>query len=95
MGSGSDKDKIAKKVYSTAYQRALSSLKAKHKAEFETLLAAHKANVRFELETFGEIESLKGQDIVHVTGENGKCERCGKEAPCRWERERLARAGSV
>jgi hypothetical protein len=91
MGSGTVADRIAKRVYSIAYQRALATLKEKHKEEFDTLLEAFKANVRFEMEEFGEVETTR-RGPVHVAGEDGKCESCGKESPCRWQREREKRA---
>lgn len=91
MGSGSSADKMAKRIYSLAYHRAIANLKEKHEEEFQRLLDAHKANLGVELAMTGSIETTRSP-VQHSAGEDGTCKKCGGLSPCRAERERLARA---
>lgn len=84
-------EKLSKQIYSLAFHRASAVLREKNKDEFTTLLEAHKANIRMELELTGTIDTRKG-GVTHSEGENGLCVKCGKRVPCRAMRVRAAKA---
>lgn len=85
MGYQSEGEKLAKKIYSLAYHRATASIVARHRDEFEKLLTAHKANIRFEYETFGEIDTTRSPRKHVEDEERGVCEFDGQEWPCKQE----------
>ena len=88
MGYGTEAEKQAKKIYSLAYHRATAAIVKRHEDEFKQLLEAYRANIAFELETFGDIETTRNPR-KHVAGADGRCEHDGQEWPCSQEKNNV------
>lgn len=88
MGSGTEGEKKAKRLYSLAYNRALAELKDRYPEEFQTLLGRAKFDVILEDEVLGAPRASSRGGVKHTRGEDGNCVWCGRVSPCYEERRR-------